>query len=147
MAFPLFLIPILVGLAIQASKPLFNKRWYAKLTNEGRRIPRYGGMPSAHTAFVFSLATVTATAAGFSSVAFAIVAALVFFVLDDALRMRIFLQRYGTALRRLIKQLPAQERSSFPYLEARLGHTLPEVLVGAVAGIVLTLAFLLLFSL
>lgn len=135
----MFFIPILVGLATQAIKPLFNKEWYAHLDGKGRKIPRYGGMPSAHTAFIFSLATVVGMVDGFMSGDFAIAAVLVVVVLDDALRMRIFLGRYGAALRRLIQKLPEDEQRLFPYLETRLGHKMPEVIVGALIGIGLTL--------
>lgn len=138
MNLPLFLVPMLVGLATQALKPFFNQKWYAQLGSTGRKIPRYGGMPSAHTAFIFSLATTIAMVDGLMSGDFAIAAVLVIIVLDDALRMRIFLGRYGAALRRLIKKLPAEEQKQFPYLETRLGHKVPEVIVGALIGIGLT---------
>lgn len=142
MSLPLFLIPILVGLITQGIKPFFNRKWYARLGDKGRKIPRYGGMPSAHTSFIFSLATAIAVKDGFMSGDFAIAAVLVIIVLDDALRMRIFLSRYGAALRRLINKLPEQEQHLFPYLESRLGHKLPEVIVGALIGIGLTLIIL-----
>lgn len=140
MNFPLFLIPIIVGVLTQSLKPFLNKKWYAQLTEGGQKIPRYGGMPSAHTAFATSLATVTALHDGVMTIAFAITVSLVIFVLDDALRMRIFLSRHGEALRRLVHHLPKQDQRGFPYLEARLGHKLPEVLVGAAIGILLTWA-------
>lgn len=142
MSLPLFLVPILVGLITQGIKPLLNRQWYAHLDGKGRKIPRYGGMPSAHTSFIFSLATAIAVKDGFMSGDFAIAAVLVIIVLDDALRMRIFLSRYGAALRRLINKLPENERRLFPYLESRLGHKLPEVIVGALIGIGLTLVIL-----
>lgn len=143
---PLFLIPILVGLATQAIKPLLNKKWYAQLTQGGQKIPRYGGMPSAHTAFATSLATVVVLQEGAYSTMFTIAIALVIFVLDDALRMRIFLSRHGEALRRLVKHLPASKQHDFPYLESRLGHKLPEVIVGALIGVLLSWALVSLFA-
>ncbi len=138
MSFPLFLIPMLVGLITQAVKPLLNKQWYAHLHKENRIMPRYGGMPSAHTSFAFSLATVVAFSEGFFSAAFAVVVAILIFILDDALRMRIFLGRHGQALRQLIHKLPEEERVNYPYLETQLGHKTNEVVVGAVVGVVLT---------
>jgi len=129
---------MLVGLTAQAMKPFLNRKWYAQLDRGGQKIPRYGGMPSAHTAFIFSLATVVGMASGFMSSAFAIAAVMVVLVLDDALRMRIFLSRHGRALRLLVHKLPADEQKEFPYLEARLGHKVPEVLAGATIGIGLT---------
>lgn len=146
MLFPLFLIPILVGLVAQALKRFFNKQWYAELSAGGRKIPRYGGMPSAHTAFSFSLATTVALAEGFGSASFAIAASLVIFILDDALRMRIFLSRHGEALQKLIDRLPEEQQRTYPYLETRMGHKIHEVIAGAVLGIGLTLVTMLLFG-
>lgn len=146
MLIPLFLIPILAGLIAQGLKPLLNKHWYAELTERGRKIPRYGGMPSAHTAFATSLATVVGLADGFASATFAIAAAIVIFVLDDALRMRIFLSRHGQALSQLVDRLPAAERAQYPYLEARLGHAPREVVAGAVLGVALSLSIVFLFK-
>lgn len=139
---PLFLVPILVGLLTQAIKPVFNRDWFAKLDISGRAIPRYGGMPSAHTAFAASLITVIAYKDGFFSTTFVIATVIVILILDDALRMRIFLGRYGQALRRLIAKLPESDQEQFPYLEERLGHKLTEVAVGAIVGITLTLLLL-----
>lgn len=145
MTLPLFLIPILSGLLAQGIKPYLNRRWltyqtgrYADMNVTSQKVPRYGGMPSAHTAFATSLATVIAWTDGFASSTFAIAAALVIYVLDDALRMRAFLSRHGLALRLLVKRIPADERTKFPYLETRLGHKGIEVLVGAVIGIVVS---------
>lgn len=134
MTAPLFLIPIAVGLLTQALKPLLNQHFYAELDSEGRKVPRYGGMPSAHTAFAVSLVTVVGWVDGVSTTSFALAAALLILILDDALRMRMFLGHYGRALYQLIAKLPAQERAAFPYLERRLGHKPVEVIVGAVVG-------------
>ena len=146
MSLPLFLIPVLVGLAAQSLKPLLNKQWYAQLGEGGKKIPRYGGMPSAHTAFAFSLATLIAWTDGVMSTSFAIAASIVIYVLDDALRMRIFLSRHGQALDLLVKKLPVKQQEDFPYLETRLGHKGREVTAGAVLGTVLTLVVLWLLS-
>lgn len=137
---PLFLIPMLIGLVAQAVKPLLNKQWYASLKHEGRHIPRYGGMPSAHTAFAMSLATLVALEDGIYSTAFMIAVSVVIYVLDDALRMRIFLSRHGLALRKLISRLSPEEQAEYPYLEARLGHRIREVLVGGLFGVAITIA-------
>ncbi|MEX2054958.1 MAG: divergent PAP2 family protein [Candidatus Andersenbacteria bacterium] len=138
MQLPLFVIPLIAGLAAQALKPLLNKQWYATLTPDGRKLPRYGGMPSAHSAFAFSIVTIIGLAETIMSSSFVIAAALLILILDDALRMRIFLSRHGQALRRLIKKLPPEERHSYPYLESRLGHKPLEVVAGGVLGVVIS---------
>lgn len=140
MTFPLFLIPILAALAAQALKPFLNTQWYATISPDGKKLPRYGGMPSAHSAFAFAIATVIGLHDGILSSSFIIAIALLILILDDALRMRIFLSRHGQALRRLIQKLPKEERQSFPYLESRLGHKPLEVLAGAAIGTILSAA-------
>lgn len=136
---PYFLIPIAIGLIAQISKRFFNKKWMSEMEIGHVHLPRYGGMPSAHAAFVFSLATVIALVDGISSGTFAIAAAAIILILDDALRMRIFLGRHGAALRDLIKKLPTKDQETFPHLETRLGHKPVEVIAGALLGILLTL--------
>lgn len=139
MSLPLFLIPIVVGLAAQALKPLLNKEWYATIKPAGKKLPRYGGMPSAHAAFAISLTTVVGLAEGIMSAPFAIATALAILIFDDALRMRIFLSRHGLALSQLIRQLPPAQQQQFPYLETRLGHKPSEVFAGALLGFALSL--------
>lgn len=147
MPLPLFLIPILSGLIAQALKPLLNRQFYSTLEITGRQIPRYGGMPSAHSAFAASLVTITAASEGFTSLAFAISISLYILVIDDALRMRMFLGHYGAALVKLIKTLPTTEQKEYPYLEARLGHKPREVIAGTILGISISLLIILTLAL
>jgi uncharacterized protein len=147
MILPLFLIPVLVGLATQAMKPLINKGWAEHYKYEKKFLPRYGGMPSAHTSFAFSIATVVAMSEGLGSASFAITVVVVIFILDDALRMRIFLGRHGQSLIRLISKLPKEERVKYPHLETQLGHKPLEVVVGAIVGTVLTIVMMLFLGL
>lgn len=99
-------------------------------------------MPSAHTAFACAIATVVAITDGINSASFVIASAVVIFILDDALRMRMFLSRHGLALRKLIHELPTDKQQDYPYLETRLGHKVPEVIAGAVLGTALSLLLL-----
>lgn len=140
---PLFLIPLLVGLIAQFSKRFFNHNWTPVMHDKSPHLPRYGGMPSAHSAFAFSLLTVIAVVSGLSSPLFVIATVVAVIILDDALRMRIFLGRHGEALVRLISLLPQDEQKAFPPLEKKLGHEPLEALAGAAMGIGLTLVFLL----
>ena len=137
MNLPLFLIPILVGLSTQLIKPLLNKNWYAR-RRKGEQLPRYGGMPSAHTSFAFSLLTMVGMVDGITSVSFAIMVSLAIFVIDDALRMRVFLGSHGFALHELVLRLPAKDQGKYPYLETQLGHKPLEVAVGAGIGMAAT---------
>lgn len=134
----LFVIPLAVGVLAQLSKAFVNKNWLTEGKIHGHRLPRYGGMPSAHTAFAFSLATLALFAEGVNSFSFAIASAIVIFLLDDALRMRVYLSRHGEAIQKLITKLPENEQKDLPHLEQRLGHTPAEVIVGAIIGVVAT---------
>ncbi len=138
MTLPLFLIPILAGLMAQGLKPFLNRHFYATLTTHGRKVPRYGGMPSAHSAFVFSLATIVGLTDGIFSTTFAMAVAAVVLILDDALRLRIFLAHYGQALAKLVDRLSPEERKQFPYVETQLGHKPLEAVAGAALGIVVS---------
>ncbi len=132
---PLFLIPIIVGLVTQGIKTLVD--FSQKKFKWG--LPSYGGMPSAHTAFAFSLATLIAVREGFDSILFAIAAGIVIFIVDDALRLRVFLGNHGLALNKLLSKLPEEDTKGIPKIEERLGHKWLEVIVGAILGIGLTL--------
>lgn len=138
MPVPPFLIPILAGLVAQALKPLCSRDHRDEQARTLDPRPRYGGMPSAHVASATSLAAVVGITEGPSSAIFAIAVAILIFVLDDALRLRIFLGRYGIALRRLLRRLPPDDTKDLPPIELRLGHTVPEVLGGMTVGILVT---------
>jgi len=144
---PFFLIPMLAGLCAQALKPLFNKKLYSTLAIAGRQIPRYGGMPSAHSSFTAALVTVTGIVDGIDSMTFAIAVVVFVLTIDDALRMRMFLGRYGLALNKLVKRLPKDAQSQFPYLESSLGHKPLEVIAGIAVGVVVTVFILILILL
>lgn len=138
MFFPPFIIPIVVGIFTQAIKPLFNRNWNGE--HKGLdMLPQYGGMPSAHTAFATSLATIVSLTDGINSSTFALAICVMIFILDDALRLRVFLGRFGVAIRRLIKILPEEEQKTMPHIEGRIGHRVSEVIVGAFVGILLTI--------
>lgn len=139
MSIPLFLIPILAGLVAQALKPVFSReqRNHQSRTLDPR--PRYGGMPSAHAAFASALALVAALTEGINSAVFAVALGILILVLDDALRLRVFLGRYGQALRYLLRRAPVDGKRRLPPIEPRMGHSVPEVLGGVVVGALVTL--------
>ncbi|MDP3685895.1 MAG: divergent PAP2 family protein [bacterium] len=145
MTIPLFLIPIVAALTAQALKPVFSKAWRDDQATQLDPRPRYGGMPSAHASFATSLALTVLFTEGVTSAAFAIAAVIFILVFDDALRLRIFLGRYGLAIRRLLEQDPAAAQG-LPPIEWRMGHTLPEVLVGTLVGLLCTVLILALDS-
>ncbi len=138
MFLPAFIIPILVGVSAQFLKRFFTPARQSSVAIQNVLLPRYGGMPSAHAAFAFSLLTLVILLDGLYSATTAITVVFTIFIIDDALRLRIFLEQHGQALKKLIDSLPTEQQTGFPYVETRLGHQPKEVLAGMVWGIFIT---------
>jgi acid phosphatase family membrane protein YuiD len=99
-----------------------------------------GGMPSAHSATVCSLATSIAMTLGVSSTYFSIAVVLAVIVIYDATGVRQSVGQHSVVLNRLVKEFSF--RKPKPDLEKDLkefiGHTPIQVLVGAGLGIFIT---------
>ncbi len=136
-------IPLLVGIITQLTKfVLFSLknglRW--------RYIMTHGHMPSAHSAFAVSVLMTTAYVDGVNSGSFVVAMALGFLILDDALRLRMYLGDQGRYLNMLVKNLMEEaliKEEDFPRLKERIGHHKSEVAVGLLYGALLTYGFLL----
>ena len=100
----------------------------------------HGHMPSAHTAFIISLVLSVGMFDddGIRSGAFAIAVILAVIVIDDAVRLRMYMGDQGRYLNMLIRQLPVDQRK-FPHFKERLGHRVSEVFVGGFLGALLTI--------
>jgi len=132
----MFLIPLIVGVFVQILKfVIFSIKhginWEFFFT--------HGHMPSSHTAFVVSTLTSIGYYAGVSSATFALAVIFAVLIIDDALRLRVFLGDQGRYLNMLVEQLPV-DKKKFPKLKERIGHRLSEVLIGGLLGFVLALA-------
>ncbi|MBR5520785.1 MAG: divergent PAP2 family protein [Oscillospiraceae bacterium] len=102
------------------------------------RLVGAGGMPSAHSAFVCSLAVATAKECGVSSPVFAVAAALAVIVMYDAMGVR----RAAGEQAKTINILTDAIEKAFgtpeivnEQLKEFLGHTPVEVVAGALLGI------------
>ena len=95
-----------------------------------------GGMPSAHSAIVCSLATSVAMVEGFNSVAFGISAILAFVVMFDAAGLRRAVGQQAVVLNRIVKELMELSSAADFEHDSReiIGHTILQVVVGAVLG-------------
>jgi acid phosphatase family membrane protein YuiD len=134
--YKIFLIPIVVGTVVQIIKfALYSIKngWNI------RYVMTHGHMPSAHTAFVTSLITSVALFDddGLKSGAFAVAVILAVIVIDDAVRLRMYMGDQGRYLNMLIRQLNINEEQ-FPRLKERMGHKVKEVIVGGILGIIFT---------
>lgn len=95
-----------------------------------------GGMPSAHSAVVVSMATVAAITQGLRSPIFGVTAILALIVMYDSLGVRRMAGEQAMALNKLVKAL-SQSRLGLPEspaLHELKGHTPLEVLGGALLG-------------
>jgi acid phosphatase family membrane protein YuiD len=98
----------------------------------------HGHMPSFHTGFVISTLTTIGYYQGTTSGVFALTAIFSIIIIDDALRLRVYLGDQGRYLNRLIQELPINQEK-FPRLKERIGHRISEVVIGGILGFVLTL--------
>lgn len=94
---------------------------------------RSGGMPSGHTASFTALGVLLGCVYGFGSGIFALAAGVWTIIIYDAMHVRYAVGVQGAALNRLLKKAGERE---LPIVE---GHTLPQVLVGAVIGVIVGL--------
>ena len=105
-----------------------------------RRIVETGGMPSSHSASVCSLTTCVGLREGTGSVLFGVVLYFSLIVMYDAAGLRRAAGRQATLLNRILHehiQLPGPPHER---LRELLGHTPIEVLVGAIIGVLYSLA-------
>jgi acid phosphatase family membrane protein YuiD len=108
-----------------------------------------GGMPSAHSATVCSLATSIAMTEGMGSVYFSIAVVLAIIVMYDAAGVRQSVGEHSAFLNRLIKELSFKTTRSEREEDFRefIGHTPFQVLIGALLGIIITWLWIFLRSL
>jgi uncharacterized protein len=90
-----------------------------------------GGMPSSHTAFMVALTTVVGLTTSISDIAFGITAAVTGIIIYDALGVR----RTTGQQTEAIKQLAKASKAKIGTIDNAKGHTLPEVVVGALIGL------------
>lgn len=142
MNYPIVIIPIIVGCTTQFIKFLLlagnnNKIKFRYLLSPGH-------MPSAHTAFVISLATTVGYFDDVFSTTFAVSIVLSYIVIYDAANIRTNIGYNGKIVNRLIKEVPGIEKGNYPILKEIVGHRPMEVLVGAVLGFALTVLLIIL---
>ncbi len=90
---------------------------------------RSGGMPSGHTASLTAAAVYLGMTNGFGSGLFALALCIWLIVVYDAIHVRHAVGEQGEALNKLLKQAKMKE------LPVEYGHTLIQVVVGALIGI------------
>lgn len=100
-----------------------------------------GGMPSSHSAFVCSLATAIGIESGWSSPVFLLSVGMALVIMTDAAGVRRAAGQQAKILNEILDDLYSAKPVPQQRLKELLGHTPFQVLVGAILGIGLTLAF------
>ncbi|MDR1774035.1 MAG: divergent PAP2 family protein [Clostridioides sp.] len=100
-----------------------------------------GGMPSSHSSFVTSLATVVGVEKGFNSSEFAITAVLALIIMYDAAGVRRAVGRQAEILNQIIDDWQHKKEFKQDKLKELIGHTPMQVWFGGLLGIIV--AFLL----
>ena len=109
-----------------------------------RRCFGMGGMPSSHTAFVFSLMMAVAFRDGVASSTFAVAFALAAVVIYDAMGVRRETGRQSVVLNQIITEMLVEGKPiTEQQLKELVGHSPLEVLGGLIVGIVVTLLMML----
>jgi len=100
-----------------------------------RWIMETGGMPSAHSAGVSSMAAAVGLYAGFNTMVFSIAAIFALIIMFDAQGLRRASGLQSEALNRLIEDIYLNRGIKQELLKELLGHTPVEVFMGAILGI------------
>ena len=126
-------VSLLVAVGVQVLCQVYKVVFYSLRT---RRLAlswlvSAGGMPSAHSAFVSSLAVSVGLWAGFDTDLFAVTAVFSIIIMYDALRLRGAVQHHARILTDLVRAHPEVDAGK---INVRLGHSAAEIAVGIVVG-------------
>jgi acid phosphatase family membrane protein YuiD len=124
---------LIVAVAVQLASQLFKVVFYS--LRERRLHLEYfvstGGMPSAHTAFVSALTVSLGLHHGFASEFFTVAFVFSAIIVYDLVRVRGAVHAHSRILAQLLEQVQLRQRVVLPHL---VGHSLPEILAGLMAG-------------
>jgi acid phosphatase family membrane protein YuiD len=135
---------IAVGVQVISQIFKFVQRSILERRLSWRNLVTFGGMPSAHSAFVTALATSIAVYAGLGSDLFGLAAVFGAIVIFDAYKLRGNVEKQARTLNRVQAQLfQPQDRQA---INEHVGHTLPEIVAGIVFALVLALPAALLWK-
>ncbi len=98
-----------------------------------------GGMPSAHSAMVCSLATTVGLTVGFGAPLFAVTLAFALVVMFDAQSFRRAAGQQARLLNQIVEELFKEHHFPEQKLAELLGHTRVEVFAGMITGIAVSL--------
>jgi uncharacterized protein len=99
------------------------------------RIVSSGGMPSSHSSFVTSLATIVGFERGFESIEFAMITVFALIVMYDASGVRRAVGKQAAILNTILDDWHHKKPIEQKRLKELIGHTPKEVYAGALLGI------------
>lgn len=100
-----------------------------------------GGMPSSHSSFVVALATSVGIINGFKSIEFAIALGFALVTMYDAAGLRRSAGKMATVLNKIVDEVYSHKVHTTERLIELLGHTPVEVIMGALLGIAIAVAY------
>ena len=132
----ILIIALLAGIIAQGLKFLIKVAKNGKV--DWSEWDDYGGMPSAHSAFVASLCTSVLLQEGITSTIFAVTFVISAILIRDALGLRMYIEKHGKLISQVISKQPQEEQTK-GYAKKlgseRIGHTPIEVIAGGSLGI------------
>lgn len=132
-------IPFIAWITAQGLKFIFDIMSTRQI--DFRRLVGAGGMPSSHSAFVVSLATVIGVSEGLESAAFGLSFAFALVVMYDAAGVRRATGKQARVLNRMFHHNKGEFRLE-EELKELIGHTPVEVIAGALLGLAFGLLFM-----
>ena len=99
-----------------------------------------GGMPSSHSSFVTSLATLVGIERGFNSTDFAIVTVFALIIMYDASGVRRAVGKQAAIINKIVEDVQKRKHIEHETLKELVGHTPKEVIFGAILGILVGIA-------
>jgi len=138
MEFFLELLSIVACFLAQFIKIFTGKTKRIELT----RVLTSGGMPSSHSSFVTSLATVVGLEKGFNSTDFAITAVLALIIMYDAAGVRRAVGKQAIILNQIVDDIQHNKPIEQNKLKELIGHTPMEVWFGGLLGVLTALVLI-----
>lgn len=142
MNYQVIIIPIVAAALAQITKLIISA---VKHQFSWKELVSYGGMPSSHAAFVFSLALMAGLADGWDSTSFSIALVFGIIIIRDAAGLRRAIGRQAHEINALVHNLPAASSEPFAYLNERIGHTPLELFYGCFLGLCVVLTYVFIF--
>ena len=131
-------VPVMVSIITQTTKFII---FVIKHGFKWEYFFTHGHMPSSHSSFAVSLVITVGYLESLASGAFAIALGMSMIILDDALRIRMYLGDQGRYLNMLVQSLHLDVKK-YPRLKERVGHRTSEVIAGLIYGAALTAALI-----